>query len=151
MLLAEAQKLNGSVMSLSRDRNIDFGIIQRMGGSMKRCAAGSVIMREGEPRTQMFYLHKGIAAVIAGGREVEEVQEGGIFGEMAMIDHGPRSATVIAKTDCEFVPVDERLFLLLVHQTPFFSLDVMRTLVRRLRAMNERLNAQAAQVHAPAD
>ena len=136
----------GLAMTLSKDRKIDFGIIQRMGGSMKRCRAGTVIMREGEPRTQMFYLHKGSAAVIAGGREVEEVQEGGIFGEMAMIDNGPRSASVVAKTDCEFVPVDERMFLLLVHQTPFFSLDVMRTLVRRLRAMNERLGQQAGPI-----
>jgi CRP-like cAMP-binding protein len=133
-------------MSLSQNRKIDFGIIQRMGGSLKRVKAGSIIMREGEPRTQMFYVHTGTAAVIAGGQEVEEVGEGGIFGEMAMIDNGPRSATVVAKTDCEYIPVDERLFLLLVHQTPFFSLDVMRTLVRRLRAMNERLNQQQAKL-----
>jgi CRP-like cAMP-binding protein len=70
---------------------------------------------------------------------VDEVHEGGIFGEMAMIDDGPRSATVVAKTECEVVPVDERQFLVLVRQAPFFALDVMRTLVRRLRVMNERL------------
>jgi len=126
-------------MALHDNRNIDFSIIQRMGGRVKTYPAGTVIMRAGEPRTEMFYLHKGSAAVLAGGREVELVGEGGIFGEMAMIDNGPRSATVVAKTDCEAVPVDERLFLLLVHQTPFFALDVMRTLVGRLRKMNERM------------
>ena len=73
------------------------------------------------------------------GHEVEEVDDGGIFGEMAMIDYGPRSASVVAKTDCEAVEIDEKLFLLLVRQTPFFAIDVMRTLVRRLRAMNELL------------
>ena len=96
-------------------------------------------MREGDPRTHMFYLHKGKAAVIAKGREVEEVKDGGIFGEMAIIDHGARSASVVARTDCEVVAVDERLFLLLVRQTPFFAIDVMRSLVKRLRAMNEML------------
>jgi CRP-like cAMP-binding protein len=126
-------------MSISRERAIDFSIIDRLGGVAKRFAAGTEIMREGEPRTHMFYLHKGHAAVVAKGREVEEVTEGGIFGEMAMIDHGPRSAGVVAKTDCEVVLVDERLFLLLVHQAPFFAIDVMRTLVRRLRAMNKLL------------
>jgi CRP/FNR family cyclic AMP-dependent transcriptional regulator len=126
-------------MSMSRDREVDFGIILRLGGVAKRYPAGTVIMREGEPRAHMFYLHKGHAAVVAKGREVEEVGEGGIFGEMAMIDHGPRSASVVAKTECEAVAVDESLFLLLVHQTPFFAIDVMRTLVRRLRAMNEML------------
>ncbi|HEY7607838.1 MAG TPA: cyclic nucleotide-binding domain-containing protein [Alphaproteobacteria bacterium] len=126
-------------MTISRDRDIDFSIILRLGGVAKRYPAGSEIMHEGEPRTHMFYLHKGKAAVVAKGREVEEVGEGGIFGEMAMIDYGPRSASVIARTDCEAVAIDEPLFLLLVHQTPFFAIDVMRTLVRRLRAMNEML------------
>lgn len=126
-------------MTLSDNRNVDFSIIQRMGGRAKTYPAGTEIMRAGEPGTQMFYLHKGTAVVVAGGREIEELKEGAIFGEMAMIDHAPRSATVAAKTDCEAVPVDERLFLLLVHQTPFFALDVMRTLVGRLRRMNELL------------
>jgi CRP-like cAMP-binding protein len=126
-------------MSISRDREVDFGIILRLGGVAKRYVAGEVIMREGEPRAHMYYLHTGTAAVVAKGREVEEVSAGGIFGEMAMIDHGPRSASVVARTDCEAVAVNEHLFLLLVHQTPFFAIDVMRTLVRRLRAMNELL------------
>jgi CRP-like cAMP-binding protein len=126
-------------MTISRDRDVDFGIIMRLGGVAKRYPAGAEIMREGEPRTHMFYLHQGQAAVVAKGREVEEVDAGGIFGEMAIIDYGPRSASVIAKTDCEAVAIDEQLFLLLVHQTPFFAIDVMRTLVRRLRAMNEML------------
>ena len=49
-------------MSLSRDREVDFGIILKLGGESKRYAAGAEIMREGEPRTHMFYLHKGKAA-----------------------------------------------------------------------------------------
>ena len=126
-------------MSLSRDREVDFGIILRLGGLAKHYPAGAVIMREGEPRSHMFYLHKGNAAVVVKDREVEQVTDGGIFGEMAMIDYGPRSASVVAKTDCEAVEIDEKLFLLLVRQTPFFAIDVMRTLVRRLRAMNELL------------
>ncbi len=124
-------------MSLSRDREVDFGIIIRLGGEPKRYPAGTEIMHEGEPRTHMFYLHKGKAAVVVKDHEVEEVDAGGIFGEMAMIDYGPRSASVIAKSDCEAVPIDEKLFLMLIRQTPFFAIDVMRTLVRRLRAMNE--------------
>jgi CRP-like cAMP-binding protein len=128
-------------MSISRDREIDFSIITRLGGVAKTYKAGSEIMREGDPRTHMFYLHKGRAAVIAKGHEVEEVKDGGIFGEMAIIDHGARSASVVARTDCEVVAVDERLFLLLVRQTPFFAIDVMRSLVKRLRKMNELLGA----------
>lgn len=126
-------------MSISRDREVDFGIILKLGGVARQYTAGTTIMREGEPRSHMFYLHKGKAAVVARGHEVEQVEEGGIFGEMAMIDYGPRSASVVAATDCEAVAIDEKLFLLLVRQTPFFAIDVMRTLVRRLRAMNDLL------------
>ncbi|MCW5773611.1 MAG: cyclic nucleotide-binding domain-containing protein [Rhodospirillaceae bacterium] len=126
-------------MNPSPQRSIDFSIVQRMGGETTAHPAGAVIMSEGERRSQMFYVAKGRVTVMAKGRVVEEVGEGGIFGEMAMIDDGPRSATVMAKTDCEVVAVDERLFLVLVRQAPFFALDVMRTLVRRLRVMNEKL------------
>jgi len=58
--------------------------------------------------------------------------------EMALIDARERSATAIAKSDCRLAPVDQKRFLFMVQQTPFFSLDVMRVLVRRLRHMNEK-------------
>lgn len=126
-------------MSTTEERKIDFGIVERMGGKVQKVAAGQPIVQAGEPATRMFILRKGTVSVQADGLEIDHIAEGEIFGEMAMIDHSPRSATIIAKTDCEIVSVDERLFLLLIRQTPYFALDVMRTLVHRLRAMNERV------------
>ena len=61
------------------------------------------------------------------------------FGEMALIDKKPRSATVTAATDVEMVPVNERQFLFLVSQTPFFALKVMRVLAGRLRIANKAI------------
>ena len=58
------------------------------------------------------------------------------MGEMALIDHGPRSATVTASTDCTLAEIDEKRFLFLVQQTPMFALSVMRLLSQRLRRMN---------------
>ena len=60
-----------------------------------------------------------------------------IFGEMALVDGAPRSATAVAMTDVTLVPVSEKQFLFLVSQTPFFALKVMRVLARRLRASNK--------------
>ena len=60
-----------------------------------------------------------------------------IFGEMALIDDAPRSATAVAVTDVELVPVSEKQFLFLVSQTPFFAIKVMRVLARRLRATSK--------------
>ena len=60
---------------------------------------------------------------------------------MGLIDREPRSAAVVAKEDCEVIPIDERLFVILVQDAPYFALDVMRVLVARLRAMNKQLRS----------
>ena len=57
---------------------------------------------------------------------------------MALIDGGPRSAAVRASVASEVVPIDERRFLFMVQQTPFFALRVMRVMSARLRSMNAR-------------
>lgn len=51
-----------------------------------------------------------------------------IFGEMSLIDKAPRSATVTATGDCTLIPLDERRFLYLGHESPYFSLDVMKVI-----------------------
>jgi CRP-like cAMP-binding protein len=71
-----------------------------------------------------------------GNRLLDTLEEHNIFGEMALIDNSPRSATAVASTDVVLVPVSEKQFLFLVSQTPFFALMVMRVLARRLRAAN---------------
>ena len=82
----------------------------------------------------MFVLATGSAEVIVNNRVVEELQHGNIVGELGIVSPGPRSATVVATTDCEFVAVDEKRFQFLVQQTPFFATQVMRVLAERLRA-----------------
>jgi CRP/FNR family transcriptional regulator, cyclic AMP receptor protein len=64
---------------------------------------------------------------------VATLKQGSIFGEMALIDGSPRSATARAKTDCELAVIGQETFLYLIHETPFFAMAVMRTLVDRLR------------------
>ena len=68
-----------------------------------------------------------------------ELSADDIFGEMALIDSEPRSATALAVTDVELVAVSEKQFLFLVSQTPYFALKVMRTLAQRLRKSNKTL------------
>jgi hypothetical protein len=60
-----------------------------------------------------------------------------IVGEMGIVSPGPRSASVVAMTDCEFVEVDEKRFQFLVQQTPFFATQVMRVMAERLRKVNQ--------------
>jgi len=70
---------------------------------------------------------------------LDTLPERSIFGEMALIDGAPRSATAIAATGVKLVPVGEKQFLFLVSRTPHFALNVKRALARRLRATNNAL------------
>lgn len=69
---------------------------------------------------------------------LEVLGPGQIVGEMALVDHSPRSATAVARTSCKVVVVPEKRFLFLVQQTPFFALQVMRVMAERLRRASRR-------------
>jgi CRP/FNR family cyclic AMP-dependent transcriptional regulator len=104
-----------------------------------RIRAGGVIFRQGEHADEFFVIKSGYVRILVGNRTIVELSEDDIFGEMALIDGEPRSATAMAITDVELVPVSEKQFLFLVSQTPYFALKVMRTLAQRLRVMNSGL------------
>jgi CRP/FNR family transcriptional regulator, cyclic AMP receptor protein len=99
-------------------------------------SAGATIFSSGEHGELMYVVLDGEVDVQVNETVVDVIKPGDIFGEMALIDAGPRSATAVAKSDCRLASVDEKLFLYMVQQTPFFSLEVMRTLADRLRLMN---------------
>jgi CRP-like cAMP-binding protein len=99
--------------------------------------AGSVIFREGAEARELFVIKSGQVRIQIGNRTVTELVADSIFGEMALIDNEPRSATAVAVTDVELVAVSEKQFLFLVGQTPYFALRVMRVLAQRLRATNK--------------
>jgi CRP/FNR family cyclic AMP-dependent transcriptional regulator len=117
--------------------DVDFGILAGDGIATRSAKAGEVIFRVGDVADQLFVIKSGEVSIQLGNRTLAELPANSIFGEMALIDASPRSATAVAKTDVELVPISEKQFLFLVSQTPFFALKVMRTLARRLRATNE--------------
>jgi CRP-like cAMP-binding protein len=98
--------------------------------------SGETIFAEGAPGYTMYVVRSGKVDLHHDGAVLETVEPGSIFGEMALIDHTVRSATAVAQTDCEVVPVDGDKFQFLIQQTPYFAVDVMRIMSRRLRAAN---------------
>lgn len=103
--------------------------------------AGETIFRKGDPRTYMFVVLEGEVEIAIGNKVLEIVQPSGIFGEMAMIDGSPRTATATARSDCKLVPIDQQRFQFLVQQTPYFAIEVMRVLADRLRRANQLIEA----------
>jgi CRP-like cAMP-binding protein len=124
-------------MALANRLKFDFKILDRPDMPLRTVRVGENIVVEGSPGTEMFLLRKGRAEVYLKGAKIDELDAGDIFGEMALIDQSPRGATVTASEDCEVIPIDERLFIVLVQRSPYFGIEVMRILAGRLRAMNE--------------
>jgi CRP-like cAMP-binding protein len=118
---------------------VEFSILAGAGAPLRTFKQGEVIFREGDPASELYVIKSGRVDVASGNRLLATLDANGIFGEMALIDKEPRSATVTAVTDVEVVPVGEKQFLFLVSQTPFFALKVMRVLASRLRVANKAI------------
>ena len=97
------------------------------------------LFKKGEPGSHMYVVKSGEVQVVDGNHVFETVSPGGIVGEMCLIGDEPRTATVRAVTEAEVVPIDQKRFLFLVQQTPFFAIRVMRVMSARLKAMNDRV------------
>ncbi len=102
-------------------------------------AAGTVIFAEGQPGDMMYFVKEGEVNIQIGSRVVETLGPESIVGEMALIDNAPRSATAIAKTDCQLLLITQKQFIFLVEEAPFFALEVMRVMSQRLRSHNSRM------------
>ena len=98
---------------------------------------GQVIFSAGEPGRAMFIVRTGTVDLTIDGTVVETVEQGGVFGELALVDPAPRSATAIAGPDCSLVLVEERSFNDLLRRVPGLGLEIMRVMARRLRRANQ--------------
>lgn len=96
---------------------------------------GEVLFTEGDTGAQMFGVVAGSIELRHDGAVVETVGPGQSFGEMAIIDHSPRSLTAVASEPSEVAVINEHVFLFLVDETPTFALQVMRSLTERVRRL----------------
>jgi CRP-like cAMP-binding protein len=118
---------------------VDFRLLAGAGVPARDYRAGDVIFREGDPAEELFIIQSGEVEIRLGNRVLEKLPQYSIFGEMALIDAAPRSATAVAASDVKLVPVGEKQLLFLISNTPHFALNVMRVMARRLRATNKGL------------
>ena len=109
-----------------------FNILKRE-KEVRSIEAGQAIFTEGGPGDAMYAVIEGEVNIVRCGQVLETVGEGGIFGELALVDDQPRSASAIAHTGCKVAVIDLRRFSVLVQQTPFFAVEVMRVMAARLR------------------
>ncbi len=105
---------------------------------------GEVICRQGEPGDRMYVIQAGRATVVReeNGAEVVvgELGAGDVFGEMAIFDRQPRSATVRATGTARVLTLDKRAFLRGVHEDPSLAYRILQEMSHRIRRLDEELS-----------
>jgi len=114
--------------------NIVFNIFQNSQDFLT-FEPGQMIFKQGDRGDFMYAVLEGDVDIVVDDHVIDTISQGSIFGEMALIDDGPRSAGARVRTACKVVPVTQRRFTFLVQQTPFFSIEVMRLMSERMRKM----------------
>ena len=101
-----------------------------------RFQAAAKIMKEGSPGTSMYVVLEGQVAVAIGHKIVEKLERGGVFGEMALVDQSPRTASAVAREDCALLAINRDALIKLVKSDPEIAMAMMRSVASRLRYMN---------------
>jgi len=131
---AKQIELLGNVSLFSECSKKELGEVASM-MEERRVESGTELTREGEDGDEFYVVAEGLADALIGGKKVGSIKPGSFFGEMALLDQGPRVATVTAKLPTRVLVLDAKGFARVVRDSPSVALKVMKTLAERLRAL----------------
>jgi CRP-like cAMP-binding protein len=103
-----------------------------------RVEDGATIVTEGTTGHEFYLIMEGQAAVRRRGRKVAELGPGQYFGELALLDRGPRSATVVAEGEVELAVIGQREFFALLDDVPTVAHKLMVSMAARLREADSK-------------
>ena len=114
----------------------DFSCLVTADAPIRALRPFQIIFEMGELGKTMYVIRSGQAQIRIGDLVLETVTEGGVIGEMALIDDDVhlRSATVVAAGDCELVEIDRPRLVGLLDRQPDLALELCKLTIRRLRA-----------------
>lgn len=104
---------------------------------------GAKIIDQGAQGAGFFVISDGTAKVLVDGAEVATLGPGSYFGEMAVIDGGPRTATIIAQTRVSTLEITPRALLRLLDREPMIARSLGQELIRRLRSASPPVDDEA--------
>jgi CRP/FNR family transcriptional regulator, cyclic AMP receptor protein len=113
---------------------------------VREFSPGQIIVRQDDDETQSFFvIARGIvnvAVITSEGKQaiLATLQKGDFFGEMAILDGEPRSASVIAGNTCELLMLYRRAFLDILQKYPRITIQMLIAMSRRLRRTNRHIN-----------
>ena len=101
-------------------------------------SAGSLIVDQGQTGREAFVVLTGAVPVKRNGKKVGSFGPGTVVGELSLLDHGPRTATVTCDTDCELLLLDQRHFMTVLEDVPSVAHKVLATLAGRIRDLDRQ-------------
>jgi CRP/FNR family cyclic AMP-dependent transcriptional regulator len=130
--------------------NLDAADLHLLAAAARRVRfpRGSVVFQEGDPGDHLLVVAKGRVKVSLLGEDggeaiVSVVDAPALLGEIALLDQSPRSATVVALEDTEFLNIARAPFLALIKRHPDLALRLMAQLARALRKATEQVRSLA--------
>jgi CRP-like cAMP-binding protein len=110
---------------------------------LRRFSPGDVIFHEGDLGTEMYIVHEGQVEILRlageGSQRLALLEKGDFFGEMAVLDDLPRSATAVAVSDAQLVEINGSTFDEMLRANPEIAIRIMRKLSLRVRQADEQL------------
>ena len=97
--------------------------------------SGRVLCEEGSSGGEFFVVVSGTADVRRAGKVISQMRAGDFFGEIALIDHGPRSATVTAASPMRLLVFARSQFQDVLHKDPSMARQLLYAVTKRLRAL----------------
>jgi CRP/FNR family cyclic AMP-dependent transcriptional regulator len=95
--------------------------------------AGKSLVREGDNGRELYVIVRGTAEVFRGGRRMRELVPGEFFGEMALLNPAPRTATVTARTDMRVMILDARAMEVILAKERTLGRKLLETMAQRIR------------------
>jgi CRP-like cAMP-binding protein len=97
--------------------------------------AGYTLMRQGDIGAEMYVIVSGQVTVERDGTRLNTLGPGDFFGEIALLDGGPRTATVTAEQDCRLLVITHREFHSMMDEFPEIASEVLNALAHRIRRL----------------
>lgn len=113
----------------------DLEKIARAGDEV-RMPAGSLLTDQGQTGREAFVVLDGTVKVSRNGKKIANLGKGTVVGELSLLDHGPRTATVTCETDCELLLLDQRNFMGVLDEVPALAHKLLATLAGRIRDLD---------------
>jgi CRP/FNR family cyclic AMP-dependent transcriptional regulator len=107
--------------------------------STARYHEGATVIREGDPGDSFFVAVEGQAKVVARGKTLARLIPGDHFGEISLLDGGPRSASVVAETPLTLLTLSRSSFLKVVREDADLARAMLASLARMVRRVDRSL------------